>query len=93
MSNFEYLESDLPTAAFLVVRDFRLLGVEPVERGRLAFRFEDREGKARDAALEFLSGASVVARDFATAEKSLKTALYSAKGSPRNGNGNQYRNR
>lgn len=92
MTTVEYLESDLGTAAFLVVRGFRLLGVEPLDRGRLAFRFADESGKAKDAALEFLSGASVVARDFVAAEKNLKTVLYSTKGTARYGNGNRRKN-
>ena len=89
MTKFEHLECDLNVAAFLVVRGFRLLGVEPAGGKRLSFRFEDDQGNARAAALEYFSGATVSARDFAAAEKNLKTVIYSA----RNGNGKQYRNR
>ncbi len=86
----EHLESDLGTAAFLVVRGFRLLGLEPNGSGRYAFRFEDPQDKTAAAALAYLQGENVPARAFAAAEKDLKTLLYTRKG---NGYGKRHRNR
>jgi len=82
----EHLEGDLPTAAFLIVKGFKLRGVVPGARGHYAFRFEDAEGNAAHVAMSYLQGDLVSARDFVAAEKNLKTVLYSAKG--RNGNSN-----
>jgi hypothetical protein len=83
----DHLEDDLPTAAFLIVKGFKLLGVVPGARGHYAFRFEDTEGKAKQGAISYLQGDVVPARDFVAAEKNLKTVLYSAK--DRNGNSNE----
>ncbi len=80
----EHLESDLGTAAFLVVRRFRLLGLMPNGGGRYAFRFDDPDGTATEEAMEYLQGASVPAKALVSAERDLKTLLYSRK---RDGNG------
>lgn len=82
----EYVHSDLGTAAFLVVRGFRLLGLTPDGRGRFMFRFDDPENKATAASMAYLQGDSVPARALIAAEKDLKTLLYSS-----NGNGHGYR--
>src|SRR6266404_9202489 len=55
-------ESDLGTAAFLVVRGNRLEGLTPVDGRRYAFRFMDPEGTAPGAALAYLAGESVPAK-------------------------------
>jgi len=81
----EHLQTDLGTAAFLVVRGFRLLGLAPDGRGRFMFRFDDPDDRAASAALGYLQGESVPARALIAAEKDLKTLLYS-----RNGNGHGY---
>jgi hypothetical protein len=80
----EHFEDDLGIAAFLVVKGFKLLGLAPGNRGHYSFRFEDASGGAMKAAMNYLRGESVSARDLLAAEKSLKTFLYNTKGS-RNG--------
>ena len=85
-SHAEHQESDLGTAAFLQVRGFRLLGLSPLGGRRWGFRFADPNGDAAQAALAYLQGESVPARSLISAEKDLKTLLYSEKG---NGNGNR----
>ena len=85
--NREHLEDDLPTAAFLLVRGFKLIGVVPGARGHYSFQFEDVDGRAKQIAMGYLQGDLVPARDFVAAEKNLKTVLYSAKG--RNGHSNE----
>ncbi len=81
----EHLEHDLATASFLVVRGFRLLGLQPNGQGRYLFRFEDGNGTAGQAVLDYLAGAQVPAKAITDAEKSLKTLLYSQ---PRERHGN-----
>lgn len=83
----EHLEADLGTAAFLVVRGFRLLGLAPNGNGRYAFRFADSDGKVGEAGLAYLQGESVPAKALIAAEKDLKTLLYSKKG---DGHGKRY---
>jgi hypothetical protein len=75
----EHLEADLGTASFLVVRGFRLLGLTQNSAGRYSFRFENREGKAEEAALDYLQGESVPAKALIAAERDLKTLLYGKK--------------
>ena len=45
--NYEHLEPDFGTAAFLHVCCFHLLGLSPIRPGRYAFRFSDPEAKHR----------------------------------------------
>jgi hypothetical protein len=90
MRNSEHLESDLGTAAFLVARGFRLLGLAPDGGSRYAFRFSDPDGQATTAALAYLQGAEVSAKALVAAEKDLKTLLYSRKGTG-NGKPTRYR--
>ncbi len=96
-SQFEYQESELPVAAFLLATNHRLLGLREVGPSRFVFRFaEDAEGSTQEAALSYLSGATVIAKDFAGAEKSLKSLLYSRPNhglGQRNFNRNQKENR
>jgi hypothetical protein len=74
----EYHESELTTAAFLLAKNFQLLGLKEVAPNRFVFRFvEDADGSTQQAALSYLSGATIVAKDFASAERSLKSLLYS----------------
>ena len=81
----EYHESELATAAFLLARNFQLLGLKEVAPNRFVFRFaEDEQGSTQQAAFSYLSGATIVAKDFASAERSLKSLLYSR---PNNGLG------
>ncbi len=76
-SALEYQESELAVAAFLLAKNFRLLGLQEVGPARYVFRFaEDDQGTTQQAALDYLSGATVAAKDFAGAEKSLKSLLY-----------------
>lgn len=81
----EHLECDLGTAAFLVVRGFPLLGLQHLNGSRFGFRFGDPAGKAGAAAMSYLQGESVPAKQLVAAERDLKTLLYSEKGC---GNGN-----
>jgi hypothetical protein len=83
-TNSEHLEQELGVAAFLVARGHKLLGLREVSPGHFCFRFLEDEGKTSQAALDFLCGASVVAKDLVSAERSLKTLLYSR---PNNGLG------
>jgi hypothetical protein len=77
-SQSEFQETELATAAFLLAKNFRLLGLQEIAPNRYVFRFtEDEQGSTQQAALEYLSGAVVVAKDFASAERSLKSLLYS----------------
>lgn len=80
----EHLEQELGVAAFLVARGHKLLGLREESPGHFCFRFVEDEGKTSQAALDFLCGATVVAKDLVSAERSLKTLLYSR---PNNGLG------
>ncbi len=81
METREYLEADLGTAAYLVTKGHRLLGLVESGPGRFAFRFESA---ACEAALDYLQGDSVPARALVAAMSDLKTLLYQKK-EPRNG--------
>jgi hypothetical protein len=89
----EHLESDLGTAAYLVVRDFRLLGVVPEGGGRFAFRFDDPDGTAASATMAYLQGEAVPAKALLDAQKALKTLLYSQKNGNGYGNATKHRQR
>lgn len=81
----EYLESELGVSAFLLAKGVRVLGLTETAPGRFSFRFaEDSAGSTAQAALDYLAGASAVAKDVIFAERSLKTLLYSR---PNNGLG------
>jgi len=81
----EYLESELGVSAFLLAKGVRLLGLIEIAPSRYSFRFaEDSAGSTAQTALDYLAGASVVAKDLISAERSLKTLLYSR---PNNGLG------
>ncbi len=56
-------------------------------RGRLLFAFEDDEGRATQARIEYLNGGEVAAKEYAAALSDLKSQLYEAK----DGNGNGQR--
>lgn len=85
LENNEHIQSDLGTAAFLVVRRFSLLGLKLVGTGRFGFRFRDPEGGAAAAAMAYLRGDSVPAKQLIAAERDLKTLLYSKKNGNENG--------
>jgi hypothetical protein len=88
-----HLEFDLGAAAFLIVRGFPLVSLEPDPSGRrFAFRFDDSQGAVRSASLDYFRGAGAPARDLITAEKYLKSLLYAVK-PLRNGHGNEYTRR
>ena len=82
----EHLESDLGTAAFLVVRGFRLVGLTPHGGARYAFRFADPDSKAAGAAMDYLGGDTASAKAIIDAEKTLKTLLYTRKNGEGYGN-------
>ncbi len=88
MNTREYMEADLGTAAFLVVRGHKLLGLKPDGR-RYLFCFADSDGKAAEDGMEYLQGASISAMALINAEKSLKTLLYKHKNGDRNGDWNR----
>ena len=73
--NNVHLEPDLHAAAFLLTKGFPLIRLERVGR-RYAFEFSP---DAQQAAHDFRSGGTVVARDFAAALTRLKDELYAAK--------------
>lgn len=78
----EIREDDLNTSAFLKVKGLKLLRVEGEHHK--TFVFEDvHESGATAQALKyaFLNGAQVPARDFAAAQRELKSLIY--------GNGNR----
>jgi hypothetical protein len=79
----ERRESDLGVAAYLVVKGFSVLGLEPAAGRRLNFRFDNEGGAADAAALAYMHDDCVSARQLVGAMKDLKTMLYS-----KNGNGN-----
>jgi hypothetical protein len=83
----EHLESDLGTAAFLVVRGFPLLGLKRIGGSRFGFRFADPRGEASGTAMAYLRGEAAPAKMLFAAERDLKTLLYSQKGNgTENGN-------
>ncbi len=84
----EYVEIDLATASFLVVRGFKLLGLIPGGRSRYLFRFADPEENAAEVAMGYLQGETVPANALIAAEANLKTLIYSKK-EKENGNERQ----
>ena len=89
----EHIESDLGTAAFLLVRGVELLGLKTISPRRYGFRFADKDGIAGRTALAYMRGEAAPARELFAAEKSLKTLLYSQRDNkPAAGNGNRYGN-
>ena len=84
----EHFESDLGVAAFLMVRGYRLLGLDaPEGSSRLVFRFADPKRLAAEAVLHYLDGENALARAIVEAEKTLKSLLYREKN--RNGHGDR----
>lgn len=79
MRNQEHIQSDLGIAAYLLARNFRLLGLQTTDGRRYFFRFSDPDGKAETEVVGYLTGASVVAREIVDAQKTLKTVLYNKK--------------
>jgi hypothetical protein len=79
-------EGELPVAAYLWCWGFKFIGCVPDDRrrGRLLFAFQDKEGQAAEARIDFLNGGRCSAKDFAAAMANLKSQLYEAK----DGNGN-----
>jgi hypothetical protein len=92
MKNKTFMESDLGAAAFLVVRGFKLIDLVRVGSERYGFCFDDAVGNAAEAAMGYLQGECVSARELVAAEKNLKGLLYAKKNmrSANNGNGNGY---
>lgn len=86
-----HLESDLHIASFLLARGFKLLGLELVGT-RYGFKFEPDidSGDAVSAIREYNRGATIPAREFATAIQQLKSALYAAKFKDGYGNERKY---
>lgn len=81
MEKRTHAEGELPIAAFLWCRGFKFVGCAPDDhrRGRLLFAFEDDEGQAAQARIEFLNGGQVAAKEYAAALSDLKAQLYAAK--------------
>lgn len=73
-----HLESDLHVASFLLAKGFKFLGLELVG-SRYAFKFDNSNGDAAEAALDYSRGALVPAREFAAGIQRLKTDLYTTK--------------
>ena len=89
--HYEHLEHDLGTAAFLVVRGFKLIGLQRKGGQRYAFCFDDPDCRASSVAALYFQGDPVPARSLVNAERDLKTRLYAEKDS--NGHGNTRRGR
>lgn len=79
MEDREHIESDLGTAAYLLSRNFKLLGLQTSDGRRYFFRFSDPSGKAEGEVVGYLTGTTVVAREIVDAQKTLKTILYNKK--------------
>jgi hypothetical protein len=91
VGKYEHLESSLDVASFLLAKRHALVGLEPVGKGRFAFRFDDADGSSETDARSFYMGATCEAQSFAESLKRLKSLLYTEK-DMRNGNGkNNYR--
>src|SRR5450755_2777685 len=91
MEKIMHTEGELAMAAFLWCRGFKFVGCVPDDhrRGRLLFAFEDDEGQAAHARIEFLNGGQCSAKEFAAALANLKSQLYEAKDGNGYGNGQQ----
>ncbi len=79
MKEQEHIESDLGIASFLLVGNFKLLGLDTNDGRRYLFRFADPERKAEGQVMGYLQGASAVARELVDAQKTLKALLYKKK--------------
>jgi hypothetical protein len=81
MDKRTHTEGELPIAAFLWCLGFKFIGCVPDDhrRGRLLFAFEDDEGRASQARIDYLNGGQVGAKEYAAAFSDLKSQLYSAK--------------
>ncbi len=80
MAMKEHIEGDLNVAAFLLVRGCKLLGLASNDgSGRYSFRFQDSDGSAARTAMEYFGGGSVSAKEFAAAQRDLKSQLYGRK--------------
>ena len=93
MEKKTHTEGELPIAAFLWCRGFKFAGCvsDDHRRGRLLFAFEDDEGRATQARIEYLNGGQVAAKEYAAAFSDLKSQLYSAKDGDGNGERRNYR--
>jgi hypothetical protein len=91
MDKRTHTEGEISIAAFLWCRGFKFAGCVPDDhrRGRLLFAFEDEEGGATQARIEFLNGGQCSAKDFAAALADLKSQLYEAKDGNGYGKGQQ----
>lgn len=92
METRTHREGELPIAAFLWCRGFKFIGCVPDDyrRGRLLFAFEDSDGTASQARIEYLNGGQCSAKEFAAALASLKSQLYEAKNGTGDGKQNQH---
>ena len=89
MTQTDHLESDLYQAAYLLARgiplkDLRLVG------SRIIFEFCNRDNQATAAVRDYVQGASLPARDFASAIAETKTRLYTAKFASKGSRTEQY---
>jgi hypothetical protein len=91
MDKRTHTEAELPIAAFLWCRGFKFVGCVPDDHRscRLLFAFEDDEGNATHARIEYLNGGQCSAKDFAAALTNLKSQLYEAKDGNGYGKGQQ----
>lgn len=81
MEKRTHAEGELPIAAYLWCKGFRFVRcvADDHRRGRLLFAFEDDEGRAAQARIDFLNGGQCVAKEYAVALSNLKSELYAAK--------------
>lgn len=83
-----HLEGEIHAAAFLWCQGYRFLGVanDPERRGRKLFEFADPDRTAAAVVREYLNGATVCAKQYASSLKELKAQLYASKDENENGN-------
>ena len=68
-----YITSDLPIAAWLKMKGFRLIDARRTDRGQFMFEFEDVDGAAHFAAVDFINSCC---SKFDAEIRNLKKLLY-----------------
>ena len=79
MVKFEFVQSDLGAAAYLLSQGRRLLGLEQIGPNRYGFRFDDSDGLAEKECAMYFGGALCCALNFGKSIRSLKDQMYAQK--------------
>ncbi len=69
----EYITSDLSLAAFLLMRDLKLISAEKVSSGKFKFSFADPNDSAKKLALDFVNSEFC---EFDNQVRNLKKLIY-----------------